>query len=306
MIFEDPIRTLRVDLPTGWTCNPFDSTLTDFVFMRWDQPEDLIAIHLRRAVIPEDQPDERWIEKIRSEIGIGAAGSLIDMVSNQGRAVAAEFKSDRGLAQRVAFVRGPKVELVLEHRSTAPATPDRWAPLEMVVRTASSDANLEIHEDSGPEEFNKSVEAANLAFEKNDSSAIKDALQQTIKIGISAWLQSMAAPGGALEIDASVRVAQAVLHLGYVTGGPFLLREADFVLRRAQHSLEAAGLSADWAQKLEVQILETLQSVWSELLRQDEANDDPKMLPILSLRERGFRLTQTAAKAFEAQDSESA
>ena len=69
MIFEDPIKTIYVEVPAGWVYDPFDSTLTDFVFVRWDQPEELMVVHVRRASVPASQPDEEWVEKIRSEIG---------------------------------------------------------------------------------------------------------------------------------------------------------------------------------------------------------------------------------------------
>jgi hypothetical protein len=304
MIFEDPIKTLCTEVPAGWVYNPFDSTLTDFVFVRWDRPEELMVVHVRRASVPAGRPDEEWVEKIRSETG--AASALMDRTSNHGRAVAADFKPKGGIAQRVGFVRGPHVELVIEQRSAAPATQDAWSPMDTVILTSVSNANLEMQGDFGPEELNNSVKVANAAFEKNDDVAIVDALQQSIKIGTSAWLQSMAMPERALEINASVRAAQAMAHLGLFGGNPFLLRDADFVLRRAQHSLEAAGLETDWAQELSMQIFEMLKSIWSELLEQTDTKNDSMISPILALRERGFRLTHAAANAFEARDSEHA
>ncbi len=115
MIFKDPIRTIQVEVPAGWAFDPFNSTLTDFVFSRWDQPHEMIAVHVRRASVPSGQPDEEWIGKIRAETG--EAASLTDLPSDHGRAIAVEFKSSRGWAQRVAFVRGPRVEMVIEQRS---------------------------------------------------------------------------------------------------------------------------------------------------------------------------------------------
>ena len=304
MIYKDPIRTIQAELSAGWAYDPFNSTLTDFVFSCWNRPQEVIAIHVRRASVAADQPDDKWIDNIRAEIGDRAA--LADVPSAHGRAVSAEFKSTRGLAQRVAFVRGPQVELVIEQRSAAPETQDLRDPLERVVRTASSAANMELPADCGPEEFSRSVAAVNLAFEKNDPAAIASALQHSIEVGTSAWLHSMATPNRALEIDAAVRVAQAMMHLGLLTSGPFLVRNADFVLRRAQHSLEAAGIETDWAKELGGQISENLQSIWSELLASSEPESSPEMFPVLSLRERGFRSAQTAAKAFEAGDFENA
>lgn len=304
MILKDPIRTIQVEVPAGWACDPFNSTLTDFVFSRWDQPQEMLAIHVRRASIPSGRPDEEWIQKIRVETKGNAA--LTDLPSALGRAVVAEFKSNRGWVQRVAFLRGSQVELVLEQRSALQTTEGVWEPLERAVFTAASDANLDLPEDGGPEEFNESVKAVNQAFEKNDPHAIENALKKSIDLGISGWLHSMAMPDRALEVNAAVRVAQAIMHLGLFTGDPAMVREAEFILRRAQNSLEAAGLSTDWAQELGKQVSETLKSIWSELLEPSEPEGTENMVPILSLRERGFRSAHAAAKAFDLHDFENA
>ena len=304
MIFRDPIRTIQVEVPAGWAFDPFNSTLTDFVFSRWDQPHEMLAVHVRRASIPSGQPDEEWIAKIRSETGETA--SFTDLPSDYGRAVAAEFKSNRGWMQRVAFVRGPRVEMVIEQRSARQAEQNVWSALERAVRTAASAVNLDLPEDFGPEEFSRSVEAVNSAFEKDDHHEVENALQKSIDIGTSAWLHSMATPDRALEINAAVRVAQATAHLGLFTGKPFLVRNADFLLRRAQHSLEAAGIKASWAQELGEQISEALRGVWAELLDSTDQEGNAKMSPIVSLRERGFRSTNAAARALEAHDFENA
>jgi hypothetical protein len=304
MIFKDPIQTIQVEVPAGWAYDPFNSTLTDFVFSRWDQPHEMIAVHVRRASVSSGQPDEEWIGKIRAETG--EAASLTDLPSEQGRAVAAEFKSSRGWTQRVAFVRGPRVEMVIEQRSTIQAAQNVWEPLERAVQTVASAANVELPEDFGPEEFNRSVEAVNLAFEKVDHYKVESALQKSIKIGTSAWLHSMAMPDRALEINAAVRVAQATAHLGIFTEEPFLVRDADFLLRRAQHALEAASIGASWAQELGAQISEALRGVWAELLDQTEQEGNASMMPVLSLRERGFRSTSAAARAFEVHDFKNA
>ena len=304
MIFRDPIRTIQIEVPAGWAYDPFNSTLTDFVFSRWDQPEEMIAVHARRASVPSSQSDEEWIGKIRAETG--ETVQLAALPSARGRAVAAEFASNSGWAQRVAFVRGPHVELVIEQRSAMQTAQGQWEPLEHAVRTAASDANLDLPEDGGPGEFNKSVEAVNQAFEKEDRQEIANALRKSIDLGTSAWLRNMAVPDRALEINAAVRVAQAMVHFGFFTGEPSVVRDADFLLRRAQHSLEAAGVQEDWAQELAKQISETLRNIWSGLLDPSEPESSAHMLPILSLRERGFHSTQAAAKAFETRDFENA
>lgn len=303
MIFKDPMQTIQTEIPAGWVYDPFNSTLTDFVFSRWDQPQEMLAIHVRRASIPADRPDEEWIQTIRSETRDNP--TLKDLSSTRGPAVAAEFASSRGWVQRVAFVRGPRVELVVEQRSSLQTAQNMWEPLERAVRTAVSDANLELPEEVEPEEFNRSVQAVNQAFEKDDPDEIEIAIRTSIAAGISTWLHSMVMPDRALEVNAAVRVAQATMHLGLFSGAPSLVRSAEFMLRRAQHSLEAAGLDTDWVKELGQQISEALRSIWSELMQLPEPEGDG-MLPILSLRERGFREAAAAARAFELGDLESA
>jgi hypothetical protein len=128
MIFKDPIQTIRVELPAGWSFDSFNSSLTDLVFTRWDRQEVLMVIHVRRASVEESQPDEQWIDRIRTEAG--DIESLIDLTSNHGRAVAATYAPVRGMTQRVAFVRGSCVELIIEQRGSETGADNPWAPLE--------------------------------------------------------------------------------------------------------------------------------------------------------------------------------
>ena len=166
MIFEDPIQTIRAELPAGWSYDSFNSSLTDFVFTRWDRQEVVLIIHVRRATIAESQPDEQWTKQIQAESG--QKDPLIEMASNHGRAVAATFTPGRGLSQRVAFVRGPNVELVIEQRGSETGAENPWVPLEKAVLTASSDANRELGENLGRAEFNQCIEKANTAVENKD------------------------------------------------------------------------------------------------------------------------------------------
>jgi hypothetical protein len=304
MFFEDPIRTVSVELPPGWAYHPFDSTLTDLFFIRWDRPDDLIAVHVRPASIAQEEPHEKWVEKIRSEVGDQA--SLTDLISNTSRAVCAEFKSGEGMALRVAFVRGPRVELVIEQRCMEWEMQDLWAPLERAVRTAVSSVNLKAPVEVGATELNHSIESANQAFEKKQYDAVVDALNHAIQVGTSAWLYSLAPPVNAPEINAAVRVAQAMMHLAGFSGAPSLQRNAELVLRRAQRTLEEAGSASESAQPLLAEISAALESLLSEPLKGGDRNAEGTLSPILAMRERGFRFANAAASAFEAGDRDNA
>jgi hypothetical protein len=302
MIFEDPIRTISVELPAGWSYDPFTSSLTDFIFSHWACPEVLLIVHVRRSEITESRPDKEWIEQIRNESD--KAISLDDMMSNHGRAIAATFESKGGLVQRVAFIRGANVELAVEQRGSEPGSKNPYAPLEKAVLTVSSGANGKLPESGGRVEFNQSIEKANLAFDKKDFPNVADALGEAVRIGVYTWLRSLSSPDNVPEISAAVRAAQTMAQLGRFLGNPFFLRDAEFVLRRAQRSIQDAG-AAEGMQSLQSEISEIIESIISELLKQAEPSEE-EISPILASRERGFRFSQAAAKAFEAGDFKNA
>lgn len=303
MFFADPIQTISLELPAGWVYGPFDSTLTDFYFSRWDHPEQLIAVHVRPTSVAQDQPHENWIGRIRSEIG--ERGSLDEISAQEGAAVFAEFGYGQG-AQRVAFIRGALVELVVEQRGLDSESHSPWLPFETAIKTVSSEVNRSAPQVPGADEFNASVQAANEAFERKDYAAVAVSLKQAITIGTSAWLYSLAPAANSPEILAAVRVAQAMSHLGYLTGEPSLPRDAEALLLRAQCTLEQMEPLPESAQQMKTEISEMLQNISSETKKGTEAGNPGNISPILSIRERGIRLAQDAAKAFEVDDPDDA
>ncbi len=302
MIFEDPIQTIRVELPAGWSCDSFNSSLTDLVFTRWDRQEVLLIIHVRRTSADASQPDEQWIEQIRTETG--EKNSLIDLTSNHGRAVAVTFTPARGMSQRVAFVRGSNVELVIEQRGSETGADNPWAPLEKAVLTASSDANRELKKNLGRAEFNQYIEIANAAVAKKDNPAVIDALGEALRVGVYSWLRSLSSPDNMPEINAAVRAAQTLFQLGCFTRNPYLPRDAEYVLRRALRSLQDAGSTAESPGELGKEISEALKSIMSEWMEQGDSGSGEPLSPIANARERAFRFAEFAEKSFDAQDFE--
>jgi hypothetical protein len=300
MFFEDPMKAVSLELPPGWAYNPFDSSLTDFVFIRWDRPGDMIVVHVRPASMAQEEPDEKWIERIHSEVGDKA--SISDMVSGSGRAISAEFSSGKGMIQRVAFIRGARVELVIEQRCMEMESYELWAPLDRVVRTVSSFVNVKKPEEISAAEFNQAIESANAAFKQKEYDAVVKALEHAIEVGTSAWLYSLAPPTSNPEIHAAVRVAQAMVHLAGFNANPSLPRNAESILRRTQRSLEGAGPGPETAQPLLREISGALESIMAELVEGTEPNAGPSVSPILAMRERGFRLANAAGSAFDSGD----
>ena len=303
--FKDPIGSLTFDLPAGWAYDLLYSTMTDFFFARWDRPEEMLVVHLRRACVAQDHTDDQWIEKIREEVGEKA--SQLDMESPNGRVVAADFVSRQGMTQRVAFLRGAHVDIAVEQRNADMESDDPWKALSRAIKSAVSAANKPQAGDSSPAAFNKTIEEANGAFEKKDYNRVVGYLGDAIRIGTNAWLASLASADGSPEIHAAVRVAQAMVHLGRFTGEALLLRDAASILRRSLCSLEAAGkANAPEAQELVAELKEVLDSIQSELVEKKDPEADRDSAPIISVRERGFRLAQTAAVAFDAADLKNA
>jgi hypothetical protein len=298
-IFKDPIQTLSVEVPSGWTYDSLSSSLTNFFFARWDRPEEIFAVRIRKAVVPENETDEQWVEQIQRELG--ESHPLADFPSGGRRAIAATFVSSMGLVQRVVFVRGSRVDLAIEQRSTELKVSDAWSLLHSAVQTAASAANEGVSSDFGPEDFNRCIEAANQAFEKQDHSSVMEALNAAVHTGTLIWLQSLAVPEGELEINAAVRVAQAMIHMGRFAGNHYLLRDAEFILLRAQRTLEDAGqMEAD--RQIAMDLKEALDSILADFLEPRDPKSDEPLSPILAMRERGFRSTQAAVNAFEACD----
>lgn len=304
-IFKDPLGTLTFELSAGWAYDLLYSTLTDFFFVRWDRPEEMLVVHLRRASTAADDPEEEWVAKIREEVG--ESRELFDIDAPNGRAVAADFILGEGRTQRVAFLRGVYVDIAIEQRNADMDAPEPWGALSRAVRTAVSDANRAQSGENTPAEFNRTIETANEAFEKKDYEGVTRALEDAVRIGTSAWLSSLRNPSGSPEVHASVRVAQAMAHMGRFTGNPFPLRDAASILRRSLCSLESAGKEVvEQAKELVDELREALDGIESELIEKENSEEAHDSTPIISIRERGFRMAQAAAMAFDASDFDSA
>ncbi len=302
MFFEDPIRTIDVELPAGWSYNVFESTLTDFYFTRWDCPSEIVGVHVRPASVPQDEPNESWIQQIQSHVGekvVLTPGEL-----ETGCILVANFGSDQGPAQRVAFIRGPKVELVVEQRSLE-RQPDRWAPLELAARTVVSAVNFGKFKGSGVEEFNQCMDNANQALGKQDFPAVITALQQAIDIGTFAWLYSLAPPVNSPDLNAAVRVAQAMMHAAGITGDSLMQRNSECVLRRSLCTLERME-SSDEVERMKKDLTQALDLMIAELLDRTEEKASGAVSPVLAMRERAFRSIRFAEDALSGPDFENA
>lgn len=303
-LFDDPIRTLRIELPAGWAYDPFFSTLTEFYFARWDRPNEQIIVRLRPPTVLAGQPDEIWLAKTRAEVG--PARPLFEMVSASGRAVGAAFNPANGPAQRVAFVRALRLEFVIEQRDADERAVDPWAALTRAVSTVASAANMQMPRYVELSEINRVIEAANKALAEGEPAAVVAAFQKAVWMGTSTWLYSIAAPDLLPEIYAALRVAQALTALGRAVEQPFMLRDAEFVLRRAQRSMEEAASAISSPRKLSSELAAALDTVVLTLCHQVEPNGKGPLPPLRALRTRGLWLARSANTAMTAKDLKNA
>ena len=116
--YEDPIRALRVDLAPGWAYDPFTSALKDFYFAPWSRAEEILIVNVEPARLSSNQPDEMWLAQVKDEFT--AKGDFVDSPSVSGRAIAAAIYHPDGHVQRVAVVRGARVDFALEHNGVDP------------------------------------------------------------------------------------------------------------------------------------------------------------------------------------------
>ncbi len=301
-IFRDPMESLSVEIPAGWAYDPLHSSLTDFFFSRWDSPEELLAVGIRRAAAAEGDSDEKWIERMQEKVG--GAHRLTDVPCRRGRAVSTTFVSPQGPFQRVVFVRGRRVDLAIEQRCADAKDAGSEMALRRAAQSADSAANRDVRR-CGHDDFNRCIESANVAFESEDLPAALDALKEAAQTGIAIWTQSLAAPEGELEINAPVCVAQALAHMGRCTNDMSLLRDAEFILRRGLRTLEFLETEPESKRELAAEMEEALQSVLADAIEPSDRNSEP-VSAMTAMRERAFRSTQAAAGAFDAQDWENA
>jgi hypothetical protein len=198
------------------------------------------------------------------------------------------------------------VELVIEQRGSETGADNPWAPLDKAVLTASSDANRKLNENLGRSEFNQCIEKANAAVAKKDNPAVIDALEEGIRIGVYSWLRSLSSPDKAPELNAAIRAAQTLFQLGRFTRNPYPARDAEYVLRRAQRSLQDAESTNEAFKELGKEISEILNGIMSEWQEQDDSGKSEPLSPIATTRERAFRFAEAAGRTFDAQDIESA
>ncbi len=237
--FADPLGTISVELPPGWGYDPASSSLTCLVFGRWDRSHQAILVKVQPARVAPGESDERWLESLGR---LEDAPPFADVASPRGRAVAITYVGRSGAAMhREAWVRGPRLDFMLEHRNCDPDDPHEWALLGAAVRSLDSAPNEAMPEWREEKDILASFKAGKAAYERGDTATATRALLDALRGAVGSWQYSLVAPGGYPKAGAAWRVAELLAALGNWTGHLAWLRDAEYVSRRCLRFLAEMG-----------------------------------------------------------------
>jgi len=261
-VFEDPIRVLHVRLPSGWALDPFSSTLTQLFFAPWNRVDEILMVSVEPARVPAPATDEAWLAAVRDEVT--ATSDFLDLPSTSGRAVAAEIHAPSGSLERVALVRGPRVDFVLEHNGADSADPQPWATLSAAVLHISSAANTNPGPAFSTAQIHAAVQAGLQAMQAGDGAALLRSFADAVRMSTSSFLRTLTSFDEAAQVATAIEVARILSSFAYVTCQEILLlRDADQVMDRAGRS--AAAIQSSAGQPLAQNVATGLSAIEAEL-----------------------------------------
>ncbi len=302
-IFEDPIRALHVGLPSGWALDPFSSTLTRLFFAPWNRVDEVVIVSVEPARVPAPATDEAWLAAVRDEVT--ATSDFLDLPSTSGRAVAAETHPPSGSLQRVALVRGPRVDFVLEHNGADSADPQPWATLSAAVLHISSAANTNPGPAFSPAQIHAAVQAGLQAMQAGDRAALLRSFADAVRISTSSFLHTLTSFDEAVQVATAIEVARILASFAYVTRQEILLlRDADQVMDRAGRS--AAAIQSSAGQPLAQNVATGLSAIEAELRGRIAPEQKQPWRRVQALSQRAEWLVTHALEANQSGSLESA
>lgn len=237
-IFEDPLRALRIELPTGWTYDPFTSSLTELYFGPWNRQQESLKVSIEPTRAAPNQSDEIWLALVKDEVTI--TQDFLDLPSRCGRAVAAEFQLPAGAMQRVALVRGPRVDFVFEHMGIEPTNPDPWATLRTTVLSVDSAVNHRLQGFFGPDKIRAAAESGLAAAKIGDTRSVLKGYSEAISMCTDDWLHTLTAFDEAPQVFVVLQIVPLLAEFSTFTNQPVLiLRDAEQMARRAAETAKA-------------------------------------------------------------------
>ncbi|WP_395699790.1 hypothetical protein, partial [Aquabacterium sp.] len=242
--YDDPLGTLSVDLPPGWVLDPFGASLTRPVFIHWAEPEAALAILLRPPRLPATAPLAEWQALIAAELPPEAA--LVPMACPVGPALAAERHGR--VWTRVAFVRGLRLELVVEHWRPHPAdaqSDEALAAAALLPRVLAS-LRLPPEGTSPPAQSLDGVadcqREALQAIDQGHADAAQAVLQRGLALARSHWLASLVSDQRSPDLQAVQCVVSLLVGLAGISGDPLPARAAEWLAMGAPALLPALGV----------------------------------------------------------------
>ncbi len=242
--YDDPLGTLSFDLPAGWVLDPFGASLTRLAFIHWNEPEAALLVQLRPPRLPTAAPAADWRALIAAELPPEAA--LVAMPCPVGEALAAERHGR--VWTRVAFVRGLRLEAVVEHWRPHPADAQAESALAAMSLLPRVLASLHLPAESAeppaqPLDGVAQCQAAALqAIDSGATDAAQEALQRGLALARSHWLASLVSDRRSPDLRAAQGLVSLLVGQAGLSGDPLPARAAEWLSMRSAALLPTLGV----------------------------------------------------------------
>lgn len=230
--FEDSLLTAAVDLPPGWVHDPFSSSLTRLVFVHWSRPADSLSIALYPPQVPSGAAEQTWRDYVATQVPPGTA--LARIPCGEGPAVVADLHGK--IHTRVAFIRGPRLFAIVEHRTltddaeTTALLPRALATLEIPPNRVGSPADpLDVAA--------QCQRTAHGELQSGAATAAFATLHRALNIARDHWLASLVAAERTPDLRAAESVLTTLAEIALFANELRGFREAEHIAMRARRSL---------------------------------------------------------------------
>jgi len=230
-MFYDPTGTFSVDLPAGWASDPTSSTLISTVFSDWRAPNTRqIKISIYPTHHSPHVPDHDWQARVRE--GLPAAVTRVEYRA-PGTLLVERPGSEGRPDQRWGFVRGPRLDVIIEQVGVPLGGPLLTPELAMILNTIHVSANEKLDPPRPQQEYLAAMNMANRAFHEQNQTETTSGLTTALIIARQTWLHSLVALD-VPEVPAAIAVAETALRMANVTGSVVFLHQAIGTLYRCR------------------------------------------------------------------------
>jgi hypothetical protein len=234
-----------------------------------------------------------WLAEIKNRVP--PATALTRLPCGEGMAVAATLSDARGIT-RVAYVRGLRLGVIIEHRA-AGRDEAATAILRDAVGSVYVTANHQLPEPAPLQRASELQAECRRAVEQRDTATALKALIESRRIAVNVWLKSLAAEDGLPDLNAAEAAATALAAMGRIGNEPEFVGQAEEIALRLRRFVPRLGLSLSLAQNWDqrcAEMLAKLARLQAALLGFSEAPRNP----LTALTDRAvFMLRRTTTEA---------